>query len=92
METITALQRHREQSRSMIASETVTAQQSSSCGTITVTADDSDDGGNGGDPDEPTGPGNGGDQQPGNGGVGSTDLAVIGGGVVGVALLAFLLT
>jgi hypothetical protein len=85
MDSITALQRQRNQSRSLVTQETITASQTSSCGTVTVTADDDDPT----DPTDPTDPGN-----PRNGGdgpllgVGTTPIAIAGGvGLLGVLLL-----
>lgn len=93
MDSITALQRQRNQSRSLVAQETITASQTSSCGTITVTADDTG-GGNGG-----TGGGNGGNggtggdgtgggTTPVQSGIGTTSIAIAGGiGLLGALLL-----
>ena len=91
MDSITALQRQRRQSRGMVANETISASETSSCGTVTVTADDGGDGGE-------TDPGDGGGTDPGDGGseedmplpggVGTTSVAIAGGlGLLGVLLL-----
>jgi hypothetical protein len=83
MDSIKALQRQRNQSRDLVAQETVTASQTSSCGTVTVTADDSsggDGGGDGGDGDGGT--------TPVESGIGTTPIAIAGGvGLLGVLLL-----
>jgi hypothetical protein len=85
MDSITALQRQRDQSRGLIAEETITAQQTSSCATVTVTADDS---GNGGDDTNPGGGNGGDDTSPVPGGVGTSAIAIAGGiGLLGVLLL-----
>lgn len=88
MDSITALQRQRDQSRGLVAQETITAKQTQSCGTVTVTADDSgEDGDNGGN----NGGNNGGDNgvtTPVQSGIGTTSIAIAGGiGLLGVLLL-----
>lgn len=79
MDSIKALQRQRDQSRDLVAQETISASQTSSCGTVTVTADDGSDGG-GEDPGDGT--------DPVTGGIGTTSIAIAGGvGLLGVLLL-----
>jgi len=87
MNSIKALQRQRDQSRDLVAQETISASQTSNCGTVTVAADDTGTGGGGGIPD--TGTGGGGDgTDPVAGGIGTTSIAIAGGiGLLGVLLL-----